>query len=65
MSLTNALPAEAARAAKEASHILAILPAASRNKALTAIHAALACGMMGFIMRMRLCLINKTELASS
>lgn len=41
MSLTNALPADAARAAKSASHILATLPEASRNDALTAIHAAL------------------------
>jgi glutamate-5-semialdehyde dehydrogenase len=42
MSLTNALPADAAKAAKTASHILATLPAAARNNALTAIHAALS-----------------------
>jgi glutamate-5-semialdehyde dehydrogenase len=42
MSLTNALPADAAEAAKYASHTLATLPAASRNNALTAIHAALS-----------------------
>jgi glutamate-5-semialdehyde dehydrogenase len=41
MSLTNASPAEAAKAAKSASHILATLPATARNDALTAIHAAL------------------------
>jgi glutamate-5-semialdehyde dehydrogenase len=42
MSLTNALPADAAKSAKEASHTLAILPASARNKALTAIHSALS-----------------------
>ncbi|KAI0406493.1 glutamate-5-semialdehyde dehydrogenase [Xylaria palmicola] len=42
MSLTSASPAEAAREAKSASHILATLPAEARNEALTAIHAALA-----------------------
>jgi glutamate-5-semialdehyde dehydrogenase len=42
MSLTNALPADAARAAKSASHILATLPTAARNGALTAIHSALS-----------------------
>jgi len=42
MSLTNALPADAARAAKSASHILATLPTAARNNALTAIHSALS-----------------------
>ena len=42
MSLTNATPADAARAAKDASHTLAVLSAAERNAALTAIHAALA-----------------------
>ncbi|CAL3971333.1 unnamed protein product [Diplocarpon coronariae] len=41
MSLTNALPEEAAKAAKSASHILATLPTSARNDALTAIHAAL------------------------
>lgn len=41
MSLTNATPAEAASGAKTASHILATLPTASRNAALTAIHDAL------------------------
>ncbi|KAI3325892.1 glutamate-5-semialdehyde dehydrogenase [Xylariaceae sp. AK1471] len=42
MSLTNASPADAAKEAKSASHILATLPAAARNDALTAIHAALS-----------------------
>jgi glutamate-5-semialdehyde dehydrogenase len=42
MSLTNALPADAAREAKSASHRLATLSAASRNNALTAIHDALS-----------------------
>ncbi|KAI1109284.1 glutamate-5-semialdehyde dehydrogenase [Nemania sp. NC0429] len=42
MSLTSASPAEAAREAKSASHSLATLPAAARNDALTAIHAALS-----------------------
>jgi len=42
MSLTSALPADAAKAAKSASHTLAILPTAARNNALTAIHAALS-----------------------
>ncbi|KAK5632079.1 hypothetical protein RRF57_007793 [Xylaria bambusicola] len=42
MSLTSASPAEAASEAKSASHILATLPATARNKALTAIHAALS-----------------------
>ncbi|KAI1840481.1 hypothetical protein JX265_000539 [Neoarthrinium moseri] len=41
MSLTNASPADAAKAAKSASHILATLPASARNDALTAIHAGL------------------------
>jgi glutamate-5-semialdehyde dehydrogenase len=42
MSVTNALPADAAQAAKSASHILATLPTAARNDALTAIHSALS-----------------------
>ncbi|KAL2018840.1 hypothetical protein VTK56DRAFT_329 [Thermocarpiscus australiensis] len=42
MSLTNASPIHAARVAKSASHVLATLPAESRNEALTAIHAGLA-----------------------
>lgn len=42
MSLTSASPAEAAREAKSASHILSTLPATARNDALTAIHAALS-----------------------
>jgi hypothetical protein len=42
MSLTNALPADAAKAAKSASHTLATLPTVARNNALTAIHAALS-----------------------
>jgi len=42
MSLTNALPADAAKAAKTASHTLAILPTSARNDALTAIHSALS-----------------------
>jgi glutamate-5-semialdehyde dehydrogenase len=41
MSLTNASPADAAQAAKSASHVLATLSADARNDALTAIHAAL------------------------
>jgi glutamate-5-semialdehyde dehydrogenase len=41
MSLTNAHPIDAAKAAKAASHVLATLPANSRNDALTAIHRAL------------------------
>jgi glutamate-5-semialdehyde dehydrogenase len=42
MSLTNALPADAAQAAKLASHVLATLPTTARNNALTAIHSALS-----------------------
>lgn len=42
MSLTNALPEDAAKGAKLASHVLATLPTASRNDALTAIHTALS-----------------------
>jgi len=42
MSLTNASPPEAAKAAKSASHVLATLPTIARNSALTAIHEALA-----------------------
>lgn len=42
MSLTNATPLEAARAAKSASHHLATLPLADRNDALTAIHISLS-----------------------
>ncbi|KAI1452201.1 gamma-glutamyl phosphate reductase [Annulohypoxylon moriforme] len=42
MSLTNASPSEAAKAAKEASHVLATLSEYARNDALTAIHAGLA-----------------------
>lgn len=42
MSLTNALPADAAKAAKIASHTLATLSASARNDALTAIHLALS-----------------------
>lgn len=42
MSLTNASPEAAAREAKSASFTLAALPAAARNEALDAIHAALA-----------------------
>ncbi|KAG9238116.1 Aldehyde/histidinol dehydrogenase [Amylocarpus encephaloides] len=41
MSLTNATPADAAKAAKLASHTLATLPTLARNDALTAIHSAL------------------------
>jgi glutamate-5-semialdehyde dehydrogenase len=41
MSLTNANPDEAAKSAKSASRILATLPTAARNNALTAIHSAL------------------------
>lgn len=42
MSLTNANPDEAAKSAKSASHVLATLPTAARNNALTAIHSALS-----------------------
>ncbi|KAF2088690.1 gamma-glutamyl phosphate reductase [Saccharata proteae CBS 121410] len=42
MSLTNADPMEAARAARLSSRKLAVLPARARNDALTAMHAALA-----------------------
>ncbi len=42
MSLTDAAPAEAARAAKAASHIMATLSADERNDALLAMHDALA-----------------------
>ena len=42
MSLTNALPADAAKAAQSASHVLAALPLAARNNALTALHDALS-----------------------
>ncbi|KAI1389697.1 gamma-glutamyl phosphate reductase [Hypoxylon trugodes] len=41
MSLTNASPSDAAKAAKEASHVLATLSEPDRNDALTAIHAGL------------------------
>ncbi|KAL2255944.1 hypothetical protein VTK26DRAFT_2449 [Humicola hyalothermophila] len=42
MSLTNASPLDAAKAARSASRVLATLSADARNDALTAIHAALA-----------------------
>src|SRR5580700_5281 len=42
MSLTNALPADAAKAAQSASHVLAALPLDARNEALTALHEALS-----------------------
>ncbi|KAK0614246.1 Aldehyde/histidinol dehydrogenase [Immersiella caudata] len=42
MSLTNASPADAAQAAKSASHVLQTLSAAARNDALTVIHDGLA-----------------------
>lgn len=42
MSLTNALPADSAKAAKSASHTLATLSTSARNDALTAIHSALS-----------------------
>lgn len=44
MSLTDAAPAVAARAAKTASHMLATLSADERNGALTSMHEALAAG---------------------
>ncbi|KAK8085577.1 gamma-glutamyl phosphate reductase [Apiospora hydei] len=44
MSLTSSSAADAARDAKSASHVLATLPAAARNDALTAIHAGLEAG---------------------
>jgi glutamate-5-semialdehyde dehydrogenase len=42
MSLTNASPVEATKAARLASRKLAILPTSARNDALTAIHNALS-----------------------
>ncbi len=42
MSLTNATPYEAARAARLSSRKLAVLPARARNEALKAVHAALS-----------------------
>jgi len=42
MSLTNASPEEAARAAKISSRKLAVLPVTARNEALDTIHSALA-----------------------
>lgn len=42
MSLTNASPEQAARAAKISSRKLAVLPTDARNKALDAVHDALA-----------------------
>jgi len=42
MSLTNASPEQAARAARVSSRTLATLPADARNSALEAIHDALA-----------------------
>lgn len=42
MSLTNARPEDAAKAAKSASYVLATLPTEAKNNALTAIHAALS-----------------------
>ncbi|KAJ9667915.1 glutamate-5-semialdehyde dehydrogenase [Coniosporium apollinis] len=42
MSLTNATPYEAARAARLSSRRLAVLPAQARNEALKAVHAALS-----------------------
>lgn len=41
MSLTNASPSDAAKAARSASHVLAALPTSARNDALTSIYAAL------------------------
>lgn len=42
MSLSNALPADAAKVAKYASRQLSILSESSRNEALTTIHSALS-----------------------
>jgi glutamate-5-semialdehyde dehydrogenase len=42
MSVTNALPEDAAKSAKSASHILATLSCSARNDALTAIHTQLS-----------------------
>lgn len=42
MSLTNASPEEAAKAAKISSRKLAVLPVSERNDALEAIHSALS-----------------------
>ncbi|KAK7992485.1 glutamate-5-semialdehyde dehydrogenase [Apiospora saccharicola] len=44
MSMTSASPADAARDAKSASHVLSTLPAAARNDALTAIYEGLEAG---------------------
>ncbi|KAK8131241.1 hypothetical protein PG984_007679 [Apiospora sp. TS-2023a] len=44
MSMTSASPADAARDAKSASHVLSTLPAAARNEALTAIYEGLEAG---------------------
>lgn len=41
MSVTNALPKDAAKSAKSASHTLAALSCSARNEALTAIHSKL------------------------
>lgn len=42
MSLTNALPVDAAKGAKSAAHALATLSTSARNDALTSIHSALS-----------------------
>lgn len=42
MSLTNAQPLEAARAAQSASRVLATLPTSARNAALTALYEGLS-----------------------
>ena len=42
MSLTNALPLEAAKAAQLASHLLSTLSTTARNNALTVLHEALS-----------------------
>jgi len=49
MSLTNASPEEAARAAKISSRKLAVLPVSERNEALEAIHGALSDAKIGIL----------------
>jgi len=49
MSLTNASPEEAARAAKLSSRRLAVLPVKARNEALDAIHDALSAARISIL----------------
>ena len=59
MSLTNASPAECAKAARAASRTLAVLSTQERNNALTAIHDALAAAKESIL------LANKCDLVSA